>query len=593
MNRKTTLSTFVVALAVTLLAGVSLAGAQTATSTQTVSSAAFAPTQPDLPPPNGGPSRIGTARPDQPAPSAASATFAHFFLVDPTTSNPWWRSHTVVDTSGGVHVVFYDNDNIYYAHCATNCGNPANWLELPLFGAGSLDSLDEPTLALDPDGHPRLMWYAVYDGDTNYYYAECNANCANSSSSWTYVAVANMGSYGYPESVRYFALDTHGRPRFVYPNYGYPGSFSYLACDAGCTTASNWHTATVSTPGLVLDALQLVFGPSDQPRVLGYDSDSRSLGYVECNGDCSVDANWSSVALFDIGYTYYYGYALRLDTQGRPRIAYYRADSTNNVLHYAWSNTNALTVTGWLSYTLNYPSNSDEWSLDLALDSLGRPRVTFATDQLDLSYVTCTANCESASPTWQQQYIETDDDLEVSYPIPTSPGCLSSSWMIVGYPSLALDTADNANVSYFVKHGQLCYDSQGHPQILYDAKGIRFARPGGSSTPTAPGTVTINGPTIGAVGISYTFTATASPITVTMPITYVWQATGQTAQTHTGRGTNDTASFTWPAGATGQKTITVSASNAIGTVSKSSFILIYNEPIVFDHWVYLPIVKRP
>ena len=524
--------------------------------------------------------------------AVADTSFAHFFLIDPTLNDVWWRSHTVVDASGGIHVTFYDSSNIYYAYCATDCSNSANWLEIALFGAGSLDPLDEPTLALDPNGHPRLMWYAEYSGDTNYYYAECNANCADSSSNWTPVAVANMGSYGYPQNVRYFALDTHGRPRFVYPWYGYPddGLF-YIACDAGCTNASNWYTTTVTTPGLEPDVMQLVFDQNDQPRVLGYDSNNTSLVYVECNGDCSVAANWGSVALFDMGYTYYYGYALRLDAQGRPRIAYYRADSSNNVLHYAWSNANALTVTGWLSYTLNYPSNSTEWTVDLALDSQGRPRVTFATDELDLRYVTCTANCESASPTWQQQYIETSDDLNVSYPI-SNPGCIAPTWMIVGYPSLALDTADNPNVSYFAKHGQLCYDSQGNLRILYDAKGIRFARPGGSSTPTTPGNVTINGPTIGAVGISYTFTATVSPITVTTPITYVWQATGQTAQTHTGRGTSDTATFTWPSGATGIKTITVSATNVAGTISRSSSIAIYAEPIQFDHWVYMPVVIK-
>jgi len=437
------------------------------------------------------------------------------------------------------------------------------------------------------------MWYAEYGGDMNYYYAECNANCTDSAANWPSVAVASLGGYDYPHNVRYAALDAQGRPRLVYEMSSYPDyGFNYLTCDADCTTASNWQTTAVTTPDLQPDMnLQLVFDQNGRPRVLGYDDDNSVLVYAECDSSCSTAANWGSVALFDVGYYFDYDFALRLDAQGHPRIAYYLADGNNNVLYYAWSNANSLTVTGWSSYSLNYPTN-DELSLDLALDSQGRPRVVFATDELDLSYLTCTANCESASPTWQQQFIETGDDLDVSYPI-SNPGCIAPTWMIVGYPSLALDTADNPNVSYFAKHGQLCYDSQGNLRILYDAKGIRFARPGGSSTPTTPGNVTINGPTIGAVGISYTFTATVSPITVTTPITYAWQATGQTAQTHTGRGTNDTATFTWPSGATGLKTITVSASNAVGTASKNSFIMIYNEPIVFDHWVYLPVVKRP
>ncbi len=531
---------------------------------------------------------------------AADITFAHFFLQDPTTSTAWWHSHTIVDGLGGVHLTFYDSNNIYYAHCAMNCGDPANWLELPLFDAGMLDPLDEPTLGVDASGRPRLMWYARYSGDTNYYYAECNANCTDSAANWTSVALGSSNYFlPYPSNVRYAALDTQGRPRLVYrmasdPDYGY--GFYYLTCDAGCTTASNWQTTAVTTPDLRPDVLQLVFDSNDRPRVLGYDNNNEGLVYAECNSSCSTAANWGSVGLFAPIYCGLFdcGFVLRVDAQGRPRIAYYEGNVSHNVLYYAWSNASPLTAGGWLSYTLNYPTNSDAWSLDLALDSQGRPSVAFATDELDLSYVTCTTNCETASPTWQQQFIETGDDLDVSYPIPTNPGCLSSTWMVIGYPSLALDAADNPNVSYYVRHGQLCQDWQGHWQILYDAKSIRFARPGstGPTIPTAPSGVTISGPPTGTIDILYTFTAMISPITATIPITYVWQATGQAAQTHTGGGASDTASFTWPAGATGVKTIAVTASNAAGSAGKSRDIIIYATPIYYDHWVYLPVVLK-
>ena len=84
----------------------------------------------------------------------------------------------MVDGSGGVHLTFYDSQYIYYAHCAADCGNPANWLELPLFAVGEFDSLDEPTLGVDASGRPRLMWYASPSwSEDYYYYAECNANC--------------------------------------------------------------------------------------------------------------------------------------------------------------------------------------------------------------------------------------------------------------------------------------------------------------------------------------------------------------------------------------------------------------------------------
>jgi hypothetical protein len=419
------------------------------------------------------------------AASATDTTFAHFFLeADPTTSTVWWHSHTIVDTSGGVHVAFYDDTNIYYAHCAVNCSDPANWLVLPVFLVGEEDSLDEPTLGVDPSGHPRLIWYGTYSGDSYYFYAECNANCTDNAANWTNVAVVSAGAYDYPHNVRYAALDTQGRPRLVYEMTNYPDhGFNYLTCDNNCTTASNWQTTAVTTPDLQPDMnLQLVFDQNDQPRVLGYDDDNSVLVYAECNYDCSTAANWGSVALFDVGYYFNYDFSLRVDAQGHPRIAYYLMDNSDNVLlYYAWSNANSLTITGWNSYSLNYPTN-DELSVDLAIDSQGRPEVVFATDTLDLSYLTCTANCETTNPTWQQQYIEMSDDLNISYPIPTNPACESSTWMIIGYPSLALDAANNPNVSYWARHGQFC-DYQGHLQIWYDAESIRFAMPGGM-TPT-------------------------------------------------------------------------------------------------------------
>jgi hypothetical protein len=46
------------------------------------------------------------------------------------------------------------------------------------------------------------------------------------------------------------------------------------------------------------------------------------------------------------------------------------------------------------------------------------------------------------------------------------------------------------------------------------------------------------------------------------------------------------------AGATGVKTITISASNKAGTAHGNNSILISATPIVFNHWVYLPAVLR-
>jgi hypothetical protein len=98
--------------------------------------------------------------------------------------------------------------------------------------------------------------------------------------------------------------------------------------------------------------------------------------------------------------------------------------------------------------------------------------------------------------------------------------------------------------------------------------------------------VSIEGPTTGQTASSYVFTATVSPGTATTPITYTWEATDKTRDVHTGRGIEDTMSFTWAI--SGTKRITVTASNAGGSDVATHTITI--EEGEYD--IYLPLVAR-
>ncbi len=519
--------------------------------------------------------------------SPLSDDYSHFFLTS-GEANPWWDTDTVVDSSGGIHVTYYEND-IYYAYCPAGCSNPANWAATTVGDAES--SLAHTTLAVDSSGRPRLMWYEF---STGYYsYAECAGNCTGAGS-WTVVSVPLPDyGYGYPETSGYFSLDGQNRPRFISP---WSGGFLYHSCESDCTNDSNWNTSTITLTNFPeyanLDGAQLLFGTDDRPRIAGYEDVNDNLTYVDCQGDCSQPASWSYAAVSPMGFGWIpdYGFSLRLDAQDRPRIAFYKSDE--DALYFAWSDSDFTNPAGWSSYSVNLAPGDDR-ILDLALDGQGRPRVAFASDQLDLDYAECTADCTSSGAVWQRLSIETGDELDQSEPIPLPPGCLSGAWMVFGWPSLALDAAGGANVSYYVRHGTLCPDGQGGYDILYDATRIRFSLPGGgTTTPVAPGQVTISGPTMGQVDVGYTFTATVSPVSTTLPLTYTWQATGQAEQIHTGRGLSDAAGFTWPAGEEGVKAVTVTVANATGTVGGSRTILILAEPIQFDHWAYLPVVWR-
>ncbi|MBC8253875.1 MAG: hypothetical protein H8E35_07590, partial [Ardenticatenia bacterium] len=92
----------------------------------------------------------------------------------------------------------------------------------------------------------------------------------------------------------------------------------------------------------------------------------------------------------------------------------------------------------------------------------------------------------------------------------------------------------------------------------------------------SPNKVVISGPTTGVVQVGSTFTATASPVTATRPITFTWQATGQRSETHTGDFSSDTVTFTWSM--TGIQAITVTTANAGGMVTSTYSVIIYAPP---------------
>lgn len=95
---------------------------------------------------------------------------------------------------------------------------------------------------------------------------------------------------------------------------------------------------------------------------------------------------------------------------------------------------------------------------------------------------------------------------------------------------------------------------------------------------TAVASLTLDGQNEGMIAIAYTAAATISPIAATMPIVYSWQATGQSSMTNTG-GLSDTVVFTW--NTPGAKVITVTATNAGGSVGRTHNVTIY-APVLAD-----------
>ena len=98
-----------------------------------------------------------------------------------------------------------------------------------------------------------------------------------------------------------------------------------------------------------------------------------------------------------------------------------------------------------------------------------------------------------------------------------------------------------------------------------------------------PVNLDIAGPDSGLIDTTYHFTATTAPISATIPLTYVWQATGQTPVTHT-VGLTDTAGYNW--GVSGAKHITVTVRNDFGAITKT-------HSITLSSYLYLPAILKP
>jgi subtilisin family serine protease len=110
-------------------------------------------------------------------------------------------------------------------------------------------------------------------------------------------------------------------------------------------------------------------------------------------------------------------------------------------------------------------------------------------------------------------------------------------------------------------------------QVTDVTNGLTFPRI--DCSPDPPAAVNLTGPALGEVGVTYAFTASVSPITVTRPLTYVWTATGHSPLTRSG-GLSDTVRFAW--NSPGSRTVTVTVGNAVGAVTDTHTIALSATP---------------
>lgn len=156
-----------------------------------------------------------------------------------------------------------------------------------------------------------------------------------------------------------------------------------------------------------------------------------------------------------------------------------------------------------------------------------------------------------------------------TYPITLLSGTANDGTQLITVPNLSTSTA-RVKVE--------CTDN-----IFFDISDENFTISAGSAQ--APTAVSVTGPVTGTVQIEYTFTADVTPPGATIPITYEWSVTDQTALSQVNM-LSDTAGFIWTT--SGTKTIVVTATNSAGMAVSAPFTI----NIEADETIFLPLLLK-
>ncbi len=385
---------------------------------------------------------------------------------------PTYGVDVAVDSAGGIHAgyaIFTGLDNghrpAYYAYCPAHCTTPANWLRTRLS-----DFVQDVRLALDPAGHPRMLFYTsnnpdLPDNDHEYQYAVCDSACTNSAN-WTVTIITTVnqipGGRSYQNN-RSFALDPWGRPAFIFTDVG---GITYAYCANACTDAANWFGAPL-IDGQWPSKAGLAFTPTGDPRLVVdyFDADHvrTRLLFIGCDtlACASVRGRFlitNTAAGLPASIGAEANFSLRIDTTGRPRIALYTGNIVTpplqlTSLHYLWCNSDCLNPNAetWSLVNLGLPAYQGE-GVDLALDPANRPRLAYEMGGAGLGFAWCNTNCETAAPNWQRQTIETTSAIITQYPSFPPYSCPIQTWFNGKRPSLALDAAGNPRMGYDAEH---------------------------------------------------------------------------------------------------------------------------------------------
>jgi hypothetical protein len=342
----------------------------------------------------------------------------------------------VIDASGKYGVV--------YARCAGQCAQAGSWTPVALAEASTGHV---PTIAVTQDGRPRIAYYVATGPTPGLHYLQCDSSCG-SGASWKDVRLADhLSTTPFPRPHLPFAVSPGGSAAFTFDD---GTGLQIFLCRSGCGEPPSWMRATIGPTFLVPESL--VFASDQGLQLVGRQRmlDTESLVFLDCGADCTAAASWDGV----VGLWRANGEIqaeLGRTAQGGSRIVIYVDDpntpTTERVFGLLACDGQCRMPASWKTpLLLPIPSGAADVGYALALDSGGRPVVASA--KLDTSALTrCTGDCTTTAGLWQTVAGLGTSDLNAAYPVTVPISCISGSWSLYTGPALALAPGDKPIVA--------------------------------------------------------------------------------------------------------------------------------------------------
>ncbi|MCF6155172.1 MAG: hypothetical protein E3K36_07950 [Candidatus Brocadia sp.] len=275
-----------------------------------------------------------------------------------------------VDTSGAVHISYYDSTNGDLKY-ATNASGA--WITSTLDSDGNVGRYT--SIAVDTSGAAHISYYDTTNHDLKY--------ATNTSGTWVKSTLESDGNVGQHTAL---AVDTSGTVHISY--YDYDNGYLKYATNA----SGAWETSTLDSEGDVGRYTALAVDTSGAVHISYYDYNNGYLKYATNASGAWVTSTLDSDE--DLGqYT-----ALAVDTSGAVHISYY--DYDNGYLKYATNASGA-----WETSTLDSEGDVGRYTA-LAVDSSGAAHISYY--DYDNGYLKYATN---ASGAWVTSTLDSDDDV--------------------------------------------------------------------------------------------------------------------------------------------------------------------------------------